>query len=84
MRIQTNKEHRFYKTHPDMTGKVPDDELNILGKEKRTVVSFQCKHSIWKKFHRMIENKYGKYKKSSVLEEMIRRYVEKEDKKTGL
>jgi len=81
MRIQTNKEHRVYTTHPNMQGKLPEDELNILGKEKRTVVSFQCKNSIWKKFDRMIENKYGKYKKSSVLEEMIRRYVEKEEKK---
>jgi hypothetical protein len=79
--IQVNKSHK-YQRPKNRVGELPDDEIDMKGHERRGVVSFQCSDPLWKKFDRVVEKTYGKYKKSKILEEMIRRFVDKEEKKS--
>ncbi len=57
-----------------------DEDLDVRGRPKRTVVSFQCDYSLWNEFDQEIESTYGKYKKSAVIESLIRQYMDKPKK----
>jgi hypothetical protein len=51
------------------------EDLNIRGKPKRGLVSFQCEEKLWRDFDNKIEMKYGRYKKSYIIESLIRQYM---------
>jgi len=72
--IQVNKTH-IYKRRPSKKGILPDSDLDIRGREKRTVQSFQCGVNTWKQFGVVVERKYGKYKKSYVIESLIDKWI---------
>ncbi|HET6717113.1 MAG TPA: hypothetical protein VFG90_08270 [Nitrososphaeraceae archaeon] len=52
-----------------------DEDLNIRGKPKRGLVSFQCEEKLWREFDKKVERQYGKYKKSYIIESLIREYM---------
>jgi hypothetical protein len=82
MRVRVLKIHKSkYAKQENMIGKIPEDEIDLRGHEKRGVCSFQCSESLWRKFDKIVEKHYGKYKKSKIIEEMLRRFVDKEEKK---
>ncbi len=51
------------------------DELNIRGKPKRGIVSFQIEEKLWRAFDQKVEKQYGRYKKSYIIESLIREYM---------
>jgi hypothetical protein len=53
------------------------DDLDIRGRPKKTVVSFQCDLKTWNMFDELVEWEYGLYKKSLVIEDDIKKYVAK-------
>lgn len=57
-----------------------DSNLDVNGRPKRTVVSFQISYPLWKDFDKVIEDEYGKYKKSLIIEDLIRKYLDKKKK----
>lgn len=54
-----------------------DVNLDVHGRPKRTVVSFQISYPLWKDFDKVIEDEFGKYKKSLIIEDLIRKYLDK-------
>ena len=46
------------------------------GKPKRGLVSFQIEYKLWNEFDKAIEQHHGKYKKSYIIESLIRQYME--------
>lgn len=52
-----------------------NEDLNIRGKPKRGLASFQCEDKLWSEFDRIVEKEHGKYKKSYIIESLIREYV---------
>lgn len=60
--------------------KLEDPNLNVNGQVKKTVVSFQCEYKLWNDFDEMVESEYGKYKKSLIIEDLIRKYMAKKNK----
>jgi hypothetical protein len=58
-----------------------NEDLNIRGKPKRGLASFQIEEKLWNEFDRKVEQIYGKYKKSYILESLIRQFmVDSEEK----
>lgn len=61
-----------------------DKDLNIkTGRPRRGLVSFQCEDKIWREFDKMVEEKHGKYKKSYIIENLIRKYMMMESEKNN-
>lgn len=58
-----------------------DIDLDSKGKPKRGLVSFQIEQKIWKEFDKLIEEKYGRYKKSYILENLIRKFIKDSEQK---
>jgi hypothetical protein len=52
-----------------------NEDLNIRGKPKRGLASFQCEDKLWSEFDKIVEQEHGKYKKSYIIESLIREYV---------
>ena len=52
-----------------------NEDLNIRGKPKRGLASFQCEDKLWSEFDKIVEKEHGKYKKSYIIESLIREYV---------
>jgi len=52
-------------------------------KDRRIVVSFQCDRDLWLLFDEFMTEKYGNYKKSILIESLIRKYM-KQKKGGGL
>jgi hypothetical protein len=52
-----------------------NEDLNIRGRPKKGVVSFQCEMKLWREFDHKVEQDYGKYKKSLIIEELIRKFM---------
>lgn len=50
-------------------------DLNVRGKPKRGLVSFQCEKKLWQEFDNIVEKDHGKYKKSYIIESLIREYM---------
>jgi hypothetical protein len=50
-------------------------DLNIRGKPKRGLASFQCEEKLWREFDKVVEESHGKYKKSYIIESLIREYM---------
>jgi hypothetical protein len=50
-------------------------DLNIRGKPKRGLASFQCEDKLWREFDKKVEEQHGKYKKSYIIESLIREYM---------
>jgi predicted AlkP superfamily phosphohydrolase/phosphomutase len=50
-------------------------DLNIRGKPKRGLASFQIEEKLWKEFDEQIEKEHGRYKKSYIIESLIREYM---------
>lgn len=42
---------------------------------KRSVVSFQIDRQLWKEFDEYVTERYGNYKKSILIESLIRKYL---------
>ena len=42
---------------------------------KRSVVSFQVDRALWKEFDEYVTERYGNYKKSILIESLIRKYL---------
>lgn len=42
---------------------------------KRSVVSFQIDRELWKEFDEFVTERYGNYKKSILIESLIRKYL---------
>jgi hypothetical protein len=61
-----------------------NDDLDIRGRPKKTVVSFQCDLKIWNHFDDIVESEWGKYKKSLIIEDLIRKYIESKKNKKSL
>jgi hypothetical protein len=57
-----------------------NEDLNIRGKPKRGLASFQIEEKLWKDFDTKVEQIYGKYKKSYILENLIRKFMDSEEK----
>jgi hypothetical protein len=51
------------------------EELNVRGKPKRGLASFQCEKKLWKEFDKVVEEQYGRYKKSYIIESLLREYI---------
>ena len=51
------------------------NDLNLRGKPKRGLVSFQCEEKLWCDFDKKVEEDHGKYKKSYIIESLIREYM---------
>lgn len=77
-RLIVNKRH-IYQRRPNKRGILHEDYLDVKGREKRSVQSFQCSVMLWLKFRRMVESKYGKYKQSYVIEDLIRKWIQKQE-----
>ena len=60
-----------------------DNDLNVWGKPKRGLASFQCEEKLWREFDKMIEEEHGKYKKSYILESLIRKYMTLKESERG-
>ena len=54
-----------------------DKDLNPRGKPRRFLASFQIEEKLWREFDRVIEQDHGKYKKSYIIENLIREYMSK-------
>ena len=52
-----------------------DKDLNLRGKPRRFLASFQIEEKLWRDFDKMIEQQHGKYKKSYIIENLIREYM---------
>lgn len=52
-----------------------DKDLNIRGRPRRGLVSFQCEDKLWREFDKKVEQQYGRYKKSYIIESLIREYM---------
>ena len=52
-----------------------DADLNVRGKPKRGLASFQCEEKLWREFDKTVEEEHGKYKKSYIIENLIREYM---------
>ncbi|MDF2736334.1 MAG: hypothetical protein K0S93_190 [Nitrososphaeraceae archaeon] len=52
-----------------------NEDLNIRGKPKRGLASFQCEEKLWHEFDKTVEKEHGKYKKSYIIESLIREYM---------
>lgn len=52
-----------------------DKDLNIRGKPKRGLASFQIENKLWKEFDQFVEQQHGKYKKSYIIESLIREFM---------
>lgn len=52
-----------------------DQDLNIRGKPKRGLASFQIEEKLWKEFDKIVEKEHGRYKKSYIIESLIREYM---------
>jgi hypothetical protein len=65
------------KTSKDYyNGKGYDDkDLNIRGRPRRGLASFQCEEKLWRDFDKKVEQQYGRYKKSYIIESLIREYM---------
>lgn len=50
-------------------------DLNLRGKPRRGLVSFQIEEKLWKEFDNIVEKNHGKYKKSYIIESLIREYM---------
>jgi hypothetical protein len=55
-------------------------DLNSRGRPRRGVVSFQIEMSLWREFDRKVEDEYGKYKKSYIIENLIRKFMQSQKK----
>jgi len=51
------------------------EDLNVRGKPKRGLASFQIEDKLWKEFDKLIEQEHGKYKKSYIIENLIREFM---------
>ena len=51
------------------------NDLNINGKPKRGLVSFQCEEKLWHDFDKIVEKEHGKYKKSYIIESLLREFM---------
>ena len=54
-------------------------DLNLRGKPKRGLVSFQIEEKLWCDFDKKVEEDHGKYKKSYIIESLIREYMTDKD-----
>ena len=52
-----------------------NEDLNIRGKPKRGLASFQIEDKLWREFDQRIEKQHGKYKKCYIIENLIREYM---------
>lgn len=52
------------------------------GKPKRALSSFQCEVKLWDEFDKLVEKEHGTYKKSYIIESLIREYMTNK-KKSG-
>lgn len=52
-----------------------NEDLNIRGKPKRGLASFQCEDKLWHEFDKIVEEQHGRYKKSYIIESLIREFV---------
>lgn len=48
---------------------------------ERIVVSFRCDKDLWMEFDTLMTEKYGNYKKSILIESLIRKYMKQKNKK---
>jgi metal-responsive CopG/Arc/MetJ family transcriptional regulator len=61
-----------------------DVNLDIHGRPKRTVASFQIDYKLWNEFDSNVEEEYGKYKKSFIIEDLIRKYMAKKTQQSQI
>lgn len=51
----------------------------------RMAVSFQCDKELWMEFDKFMTDRYGNYKKSILIESLIRKYMKQKNRlNTGL
>lgn len=81
MRSRFPKNERNSYSNDDNFG---NPKFNEYGREKKTVVSFQITKSVWNKFDELVERDFGKYKKSLIIEDLIRKYNEKYNNKNKI
>ena len=79
MRTTTTRS-KSLKTRNDNELNLDNKDLNVFGNPKKTVVSFQVNYSLWKHFDEVVENEYGRYKKSLIIEDLIKKYLAKKEK----
>lgn len=52
---------------------------------ERIAVSFQCEKKLWYEFDKFMTDRYGNYKKSILIESLIRKYMKQKNRiNTGL
>lgn len=50
----------------------------------RLAVSFQCEKKLWLEFDKFMTDRYGNYKKSILIESLIRKYLKKKTNATTI
>lgn len=71
-KTSNNKNNEQYYTKKGYKGKDLDKKS---GKPKRCLASFQIETKLWKEFDKSVEKEHGKYKKSYIIENLIRKYL---------
>lgn len=57
------------------------NELDNTDDKKKIVRSFQIGSKLWNEFDQLVENEFGQYKKSLVIEHLIRKFMIEKCKK---
>jgi len=48
--------------------------------EDRIIASFRCDKSLWLEFDKFMTDRYGNYKKSILIESLIRKYMKQKNR----